>query len=185
MPDRDAQALAQKDVPYECRGGGGNGRVVDRDGNVVFESSNEIWIYGASAGTDGKHVLIEGSDAKNLVLNPAKGERRWLPSMPPGTNMLCFGSWHWVSDHMLVGEAGIQKLKANGSPVMDDDNVAASNLFIYDMDTRELAEVALPAELKGKVFGVIESSGDGHLFIGIESPRDDDKFKEGWFKIGE
>jgi hypothetical protein len=185
MPDRDAQALAQKDVPYECRGGGGEGRVTDRVGGVILESTKEFGIFGASVSPAGTWIFAHGGSAKNLVFTPGKEEKQWLPTAPPGKNMLGFGSWHWINDHMLVGEAGTEKLGVDGLPVKTEDNVAESKLYIYDINTRELAEVALPAELKGQVFGVIESSGDGHLFIGIESPRDDDKFKEGWFKIGE
>ena len=177
-------ARAHENLPFEFRGGGTSGRVVDHDGNVLMESGKEIRIYGVSVSPDRRRVLVEGGNAINFILNPETQGKIQLPIRPPGTNMLAFGSWYWVSDHMLVGESGVQKLGDDGLPVKSDDNVAQSKIYVFDITTKKLAEVTLPSGVLTQVFGVVEVSPEGYVLLVDEATGDDRPRQSGWFKVG-
>ena len=173
-----------RNPPFVFKGDGTSGRVEDRDGHVLMESGKTIGIFGASVSPDKRRVLVKGGNAINFVLGPATGEKIQLPVTPPGVHLLGFGSWYWIDDHRLVGESGIAKVDEDGKPVRSEANVAQSKLYVYDILTKVLQEVVLPAGFDGKVFAIIETSPDGYLKIGVESPVENKSGELAWFKIG-
>jgi hypothetical protein len=184
-PDYVAMAHSQENPPFEFRGGQiTNGKVFDRDGNVLMESGKELEIFGVSVSPDKKQVLVEGYNAINFVLSPTTQGKTQLPIRPPGSNRLAFGSWHWVNDHSLIGESGIAKVEKDGRPWRRDDNVAQSKLYVYDLITKELTEATLPIEIDAQLFGIVEASPDGYINLANNAPKDNKPRELGWFKVG-
>ena len=99
--------------------------------------------------------------------------------------MLGFGSWHWINDHMLIGESGIQKLGDDGLPVKSDDNVGQTKLYVYDISTKALAEVSLPTEIKAQVFTITKVGSNGHVCLHDDEPGGDSQQELGWFQVGQ
>ncbi len=186
VPDYATIARAHENPPFEFRGGGTSGKVVDRDGKVLMESGSAIGIYGTLVSPDGKHVLVKGGSSINFVLSPTTQGKMQLPIRPPGTNMLGFGSWYWINDHSLVGESGIAKVEKDGRTWRGSDNVAQSKLYVYDIVEGKLTEVALPAKFDAKVFGIVDSSLDGYIQLHFTSDAPEEKNPDemGWFKVG-
>jgi hypothetical protein len=183
VPDYVGLARSIENPLFRCLGGSGTGRVVDREGRVVMDSGKEIGILGVAVGPDGKHVLIEGGDAINYVLSPSTGEKIQLPVYPPGTNMLGFGTWNWINETKLLGVSGVQSLDEKGVPVQEDNNVAQTKLYVYDLTTQSLAEVPLPSEVSHLVVNIAEVSPDGHVHLMDEAPHRATEQDLGWFEI--
>lgn len=182
--DYVALARSRENPPFEFRGGGTSGRVVDRQGRVVMNSGKEIGILGVEIGPDKEHVLIKGGDTVNFVLNPATGLKLPLPLTSPGSNMICFG-WHWIGNTKLLGDSGVQALNAKGVPMSccEGHNVAQTKLYVYDITTRKLAEVTMPAKVTQPVVNVLDVSSDGHVHLAHEVPHLGTQHDLGWFKI--
>lgn len=183
--DYIALARSRENPPFEFRGGSGTGRVIDQKGNVILESNKDFGIFGVSVGPDKQHVLVEGGDAKNFVLNPATGLKLQLPVYPPGSNMLGMGSWRWISKTKLLGESGVQAFNAKGAPMncCEGHNVAQTKLYVYDVTTQKLAEVTMPSKVTQPVVNVVDVSSDGHVHLVHEVPHVGTEQDLGWFKI--
>ncbi len=166
--DYAALSRSLENPPYEYRGSDdGNGRVIDKEGKVLMESGKEIVISGAVVGPNREHVLVNGSEGKNFVLTPATGGKLKLPVYPLGANMFPL-DWDWIGEQSLLGKSGIERLGPDGKPVKTDDNVAESKLYVYDLKTQQLSEVALPDKFTHAVFGVMEVIPDGHVHLALE-----------------
>jgi len=166
--DRVAQSRSHEKPPFEFRGGPGTGRVIDQEGKVLMDSGDDISIFGADVGPDREHVLIKGGEGINYLMNPAAGLKTKLPTTPPGgLNMFPF-DWYWIGERSLLGVSGVERLGPDGKPVKSDDNVAESRLYVYDLMTKQLSEVALPAKFTHAVFTVMEAIPDGHVHLGLE-----------------
>lgn len=183
--DYIALARSRENPPFEFRGGSGTGRVVDQKGNVILESNKDFGIFGVSVGPDKQHVLVEGGDAKNFVLNPATGLKIQLPVYPPGPNMLGMGSWRWIGETKLLGESGVQAFNAKGAPMncCEGHNVAQTKLYVYDVNTQKLAELTMPSKVTQPVVNVVDVSSDGHVHLVHEVPHVGTQQDLGWFKI--
>jgi hypothetical protein len=182
--DYVALARSRENLPFEFRGGGTSGRVVDRQGHVLMESGKEIGIFGVEVGPDKQNVLVKGGDAVNFVFNPATGQKLKLPLTPPGANMLGFG-WRWIGKTKLLGESGVQAFSAKGAPMncCEGHNVAQTKLYVYDVTTQQLAEVTMPSKVTQPVVNVVDVSGDGHVHLVHEVPHVGTPQDLGWFKI--
>ena len=165
--DYVALSRSLENPPYEFRGGAGNGRVIDKDGKVLMDSGKEIGIFGAVVGPNREHVLVGGAEGKNFVLTPATGGKLKLPVYPPGANMFPL-DWDWIGEQSLLGKSGVERLGPDGKPVKTDDNVAESKLYVYNLKTQQLSEVALPEKFTHAVFGVMEVIPDGHVHLALE-----------------
>jgi hypothetical protein len=166
--DYAALSRSLENPPYDYRGSDdGNGRVIDKEGKVLMESGKEIVISGAVVGPNREHVLVKGSEGKNFVLTPATGGKLKLPVYPPGANMFPL-DWDWIGEQSLLGESGVERLGPDSKPVKTDDNVAESKLYVYDLKTQQLSEVALPDKFTHAVFGVMEVIPDGHVHLALE-----------------
>ena len=168
--DYAALSRSLENPPFIFMGGAGTGRVVDREGKVLMESGTEMGIFGVAVGPNEKHVLVRGGDGKNVILTPATGEKLQLPVYPPGANMLCLGDWYWISPNTLLGQSGVQAFDKNGKPLMADNNVAETRLYVYDLTSKQLTEVAMPAKFTQALVSVMEVSPDGHVHIALDSP---------------
>jgi len=165
--DYAALSRSLENPPYEFRGGAGIGRVIDKEGKVLLDSGKEIGIFGAVVGPNREHVLVEGAEGKNFVLTPATGGKLKLPVCPPGANMFPL-DWDWIGEQSLLGKSGVERLGPDGKPVKTEDNVAESKLYVYDLKTKQLSEVALPEKFTHAVFGVMEVIPDGHVHLALE-----------------
>jgi hypothetical protein len=156
---------------------------MDREGKVLMESGKEMGIFGLAVGPDGEHVLVKGGDGKNVILTPSTGDKLQLPAYPPGDNMLCIGDWYWISSNTLLGQSGVQALDKNGKPLMTDNNVAETRLYVYDLTAKQLTEVAMPAKLTQALVSVMEVSPDGHVHLALDAPPVGTDSDLGWFNI--
>ncbi|MFM2168254.1 MAG: hypothetical protein RIS79_2625 [Verrucomicrobiota bacterium] len=182
--DYVALARSRENLPFEFRGGGTSGRIIDRQGRVLMDSGKEIGILGVEVGPDKEHVLVKGGDAVNFVLNPATGLKLKLPLTPPGANMLGFG-WHWIGKTKLLGDSGVQAFNAKGTPIncCEGHNVAQTKLYVYDVTTQKLAEVNMPSKVTQPVVNVVDVSSDGHVHLVHEVPHVGTQQDLGWFKV--
>ena len=185
-PDYAAIARSHESLPFEFRGGGTTGRVVDRDGNVIMDSGKDIGIFGVSVAPDKKHVLVKGGNAMNFVIGSSTRSKTQLPIAPPGANMFVFESWYWINDHELVGESALKKVDKFELNVSNENNIAQSKLYVYDIINQKLTEVALPVEFDAKVFGIVEASPDGYIQLHFtnDGPQEKNPDELRWFKIG-
>lgn len=174
-----------KDPPYEFRGDGTSGKLIDSRGNVLMESGEEIGIFGVEVGPDRKKVLVRGGDATNLVLDPSVGRKIKLPSVPPGANMLAIADWHWIGPALLFGSSGIQSLDNDGKPVTscEDHNVAKTKFYLFNLLTERLSEVAMPNAVTQPVVHAVDVMTDGHVHLVHEEAREGSEQDLGWFKI--
>lgn len=171
--------------PFEFRGGAGTGRVIDSQGNVLLESSEDIGIFGAVVSPDKKKVLVKGGDATNLVLEPSTGRKIMLPSHPPGANMLGLGDWHWIGPNEIFGSSGVQAFNDKGEPVncCEGHNVAQTKFYTFDLITERLSEVVMPSAVTQPVVNAVEVMSDGHIHLLHEEPHENVEQDLGWFKI--
>jgi hypothetical protein len=185
--DVDPVALARdrEDPPFEFRGDGTSGRVIDSRGNVLMESGEQIGIFGVEVGPDRKKVLVRGGDAINLVLDPSAGRKIKLPSFPPGANMLAISDWHWIGSDLLFGSSGVHSLDNNGKAVTscEGNNVAKTKFYTFDLVTEKLSELAMPGAVTQPVVHAVDVMSDGHVHLVHEEAREGSEQDLGWFKI--
>lgn len=175
----------REDPPFEFRGGAGTGRVIDRQGNVLLESGEDIGIFGAVVSPDKKKVFVKGGDATNLVLEPSTGRKIMLPSTPPGANMLGLGDWHWIGPNEIFGSSGVQAFNDKGEPVncCEGHNVAQTKFYTFNLLTEKLSEVIMPSTVTQPVVNAVEVMSDGHIHLLHEEPHEGVAQDLGWFKI--
>lgn len=177
-----ALARSHENLPFEFNGGAGTGHVVDREGNVLMESGEEIGIFGIAISPNRQRVLVEGGTIF-FVLTPATGEKLQLPERPVGANMFTLADWYWIDDNTLIGKSGVKILDGNGKPVTTDDNASETRLYVYDLTTQHLTEVALPERYKQALVMVMDVSPDGHVHLALEAPPEGVESDLGWYKI--
>jgi len=177
----------REDPPFEFRGGAGTGRVIDRQGNVLLESSEDIGIFGASVSPDKKKVLVDAANSSggnSLVLEPEADRKTKLPSRPPGANMFSF-SWQWIGPNLLFGVSGVEKIFHEGphENCGNDDNVAQTKFYTFDLLTEQLSEVVMPSAVTQPVVNAMDVTSDGHIHLRHEEPHEGAEQDLGWFKI--
>jgi len=177
----------REDPPFEFRGGAGTGRVIDRQGNVLLESSEDIGIFGAVVSPDKEKVLVDAANSSggnSLVLEPSKDRIINLPSRPPGPNMFSL-SWHWIGPNLLFGTSGVEKIFHEGphENCCNENNVAQTKFYTFDLITERLSEVAMPSAVTQLVVNAVEVMSDGHIHLLHEEPHKNAEQDLGWFKI--
>lgn len=183
--DYSAWSRELSDLPFEFRGGQGTrGRIVDRQGNVLLESSEEIRIAGAAVSPDKKKVLAKGGDGKNLILEPSTNRKITPPLRPPGSNLFPF-DWHWIGPNLLFGISGVQKIFHEGphENCCNDNNVAQTKFYTFDLVTEQLSEVVMPDTVTQPLVSATEVMSDGHIHLQLSDLPDDVDPDLGWFKI--
>ena len=176
-------ARSQENLPFEFIGGPGTGHVENLEGKVLIESVKEMGIFGVSVSHNRERVLVKGGGGENIVLTPATGEKLKLPVYPPGANMMCLADWYWIDDNTLIGRSGMQAFDKNGKPVTTDNNTSETRLYVYDLTSQQLTEVALPTNYKQALVTVMEVSPDGHVHLALEAPPEGVDSDLGWYKI--
>lgn len=177
----------REDPPFEFRGGAGTGRVIDRQGNVLLESSEDIGIFGASVSPDKKKVLVDAANSSggnSLVLEPEADRITKLPSRPPGANMFSL-SWQWIGPNLLFGISGVEKIFHEGphENCCNDDNVAQTKFYTFDLLTEQLSGVVMPSAVTQPVVNAVDVMSDGHIHLRHEEPHEGVEQDLGWFKI--
>lgn len=177
----------REDPPFEFRGGAGTGRVIDREGNVLLESSEEIGIFGAVVSPDKKKVLVDAANSSggnSLVLEPSTARKINLPSRPPGANMFSL-SWHWIGPNLLFGTSGIEKIFHEGphENCCNENNVAQTKFYTFDLITERLSEVVMPSAVTQPVVNAVDVMSDGHIHLLHDEPHEGVEQDLGWFKI--
>jgi hypothetical protein len=187
----DSLALRREreNPPFEFRGGAGTGRIIDRQGRVLMESSEEYGIFGTSVSPDRKKVLVDAANSKGgncLVLEPEADRLVKLPPRPPSENMFSL-SWYWIGPNLLFGISGVEKVfpvRSHGhGNCCNDNNVAQTKFYTFDLLTEQLSEVAMPSEVTQPIVNVLDVTSDGHIHLQHETPQEGIDPDLGWFKI--
>ncbi|RYD38845.1 MAG: hypothetical protein EOP87_00605 [Verrucomicrobiaceae bacterium] len=183
----DPLALSRdrENSPFELRGGAGTGRVTDRKGKVILESSDELGIFGAVVSPGHRWVLVRGGDGKSLLLEPPSDRRIAPPTRPPGSNLFPF-EWHWIGPDLLFGISGVEKISHEGphENCCNDNNVAQTKFYTFDVVRERLSEVVMPGAVTQPVVNAVDFTGDGHIHLKLEEPQDGVEQDLGWFRIG-
>lgn len=185
--DHPALTRARENPPFKLIGGAGTGRVVDRHGHVILESSEEIGIFGVAVSPDKKMVLVHAanrSGGNSLVLEPATSRRINLPSRPPGENLFSL-SWHWIGPNLLFGTSGVEKVFHEGAHenCCDGNNVAQTRFYVFDLVTGQLSTVVMPGAVKQQVLNAVDVMSDGHIRLQHDEPQEGVEQDLGWFRI--
>lgn len=182
--DPVALSRARENPPYEFRGQGTSGWIVDRQGNVIIKSNEEIRIFGISVSPDKEKVLIKGGDGKSLIIAPSNGQKILPPYRPPGSRLFPF-EWHWLGADVLFGVSGVQKTFHEGphENCCNDDNVERTKFYAFDLRSERLYEVAMPGAVTQPVVNALDVTTDGHVRLAQDGPRAEPAQELGWFRI--
>lgn len=102
---------------YHSGGSATNGAIRDQAGNVIWRATEENLVFSISISPDETRIAVNAGD-RNAYIVTAEGKKTFvLPNVPPGKDMLGFGSWIWLDDHRLLGSSGLEKFGTG------DDNV--------------------------------------------------------------
>jgi hypothetical protein len=177
----------REEPPFEFRGGAGTGRVVDHEGRVLLESSDERGIFGVSVGPDKKKVLVDAANSNGgnwVVLEPEVNRMIKLPARPSGANRFSL-AWHWIGPDLLFGISGVEKVYHEGphENCCNKNNVAQTTFYTFDLITEELSEVVMPVSVTQPVVDVLEVVSDGHIHLQNETLGEGAPSDLGWFKI--
>ena len=177
----------KENPPFEFRGGAGTGRVIDQQGRVLLESSDERGIFGTSVSPDKKKVLVDAANSTGgncVVLEPEANRMIKLPARPPSANMFSL-AWHWIGPNLLFGISGVEKVLHEGphENCCNDNNVAQSKFYTFDLLNEQLSEVSMPSAVTQPLVNVLEVMSDGHIHLQHETPQVGIDPDLGWFKI--
>ncbi|OJV25745.1 MAG: hypothetical protein BGO12_11265 [Verrucomicrobia bacterium 61-8] len=183
--DATASAERKKTQPFQMYGGGGTGKIVDRQGKIILQSGAENPIFRFEVSPDQKRVLVYGGDATYTVVAPDSGEKVRLPSQPPGDQMLGF-SWYWKDDQTLVGISGeITPFRDDqAGPAREEPIVNHSVFYLYDLNQHQMSQIALPAVLRTRYVSISAIDEAGKVQLRSEehgTPLGDASL--GWFEI--
>jgi hypothetical protein len=186
--DPTSDAANATKPPFQLRGGAGAGRIIDATGNVILESGAQsgINIFGCEVSPDNKRILVQGGDAKALVLDPVTGNRQNLPTAPPGKDVLGFGSWRWMDNDTLIGVSGKTIAFRDDQVGVDKEEpmIERSVLYLYDLKTQQLSEVELPPRLRTKTLSVSAVDPTGKVQLRPEGgPASVTDESYGWFDV--
>jgi hypothetical protein len=148
-------------------------------------SGEGIGIFGASVAADQKQVLIKAGDGINFVMDSVTGDKAQLPLTPPGRDMMGFEDWYWINDQKLLGVSGILAHDAGPAPSdhCPEPHASQTKVYLYDVPTKQLREVAFADEDLGPVFFVTEVSNDGSIHVFGEGLKDGTYPDLGWFQV--
>jgi hypothetical protein len=185
--DPVAEAKSKEVQPYRLRGGAGLGKIVDSQGKVVLESGSEsgMHIFGCEVSPNGKLVLVQGGDGKNLILDPNSGRRWLLPHQPPNENMFAFGSWYWIDDDTLLAASG-EKLSVRDAQLRanaEEPGASRSRLYLFKISRQQLTTIQLPKDFGNQVFSIAQVSSTGSVHLVRQEANASATADLGWFKI--
>ena len=166
-------------------GGGGRMKITNTKGVVLYQASDENPALRVTSIEGGNKIGISRGDGRFRIIDTESEEFIDLPSKPPLSNAVGFGSWEWITPDLLIGTSGIEADK-DPDPTLrccDQHTVSRSLLYFYDIPQQELKLVHLPSELNGKVFSISHVTTDGFIELLSSSGHEDDGQPLGWFKI--
>lgn len=172
--------------PFEFRGQGTSGWVIDSQGNILINSSEDFGIFGISLSPDKKKILVKGGDGKCLILEPSSHRRIAPPFKPSGSNLFPF-MWHWVGPNLIFGISGDEKIPHEGPHYncCNENNVAKTRFYTFDLLTEQLSEVIMPDAVTEPVVNAVNVMSDGHIHLVQHKPDGSGEQDLGWFKIKE
>ena len=159
--------------------GGQATRVLDKDGNVLFEHPDD--------GTGGRPEVPRGELRRILLDSLPSGTVRWghkLREVAPlgdGRHVLSFADGSTVTTDLLVGADGawskVRPLLSGAKPVYAGSSFIET--YLFDSDTRHKASAAvvgggsLMAFAPGQaIFAHREPGGVLHTYVEVNKPRD-------------
>lgn len=184
-PDPVVESRNYKAPLIRFIGDGTSGKVVGPDGRTLMASGNGIGIFGASVAADQKQVLIRAGGGINFVMDSVTGDKVQLPLTPPGHDMMGFETWYWVNDQKLLGVSGIEAHDTETAPSdhCPEPHASQTKLYLYDVPTKQLREIAFSDEDLGLVFSVTEVSHDGSIHIFGDGRKEGGSRDLGWFRV--
>ncbi len=152
-------------------GRGKDARIVRAtDRKTLFKAPLFQGIYGFDTNADASLWVIYLGESDYLVCNPVTKKKVRLPSTVPGT-ATGFSAWKVSQDGAVIGEVGLPP--AGVDPESEEaEMVGRTLLYRFDLETEQLQEILLPAELEGKAIHVLDSGRRGHLFVTVSGQRD-------------
>lgn len=176
----------EKNSPFKFFGTGGVGRLLGEDGSVLLQSDDQQAIFSVRVNPSLSNVLALGGSSPSHVFSKS-GELLAVLPKAPAKGQINFGGWHWISQDVLVGNSGDliphkhdpEEHGAEGTcegcyaPLTSN-----TRLYTFNVETREMGEVALPDQLQGKRFTILRAVYDGTLEIAAE-----EESYVGWVKI--
>jgi len=176
----------QENQPFRIQGRGSKAKIVTKEGDTLLEADETVGIYGCSVSPNGKRIAVYFGDATYDIITPSTGETIRLPQQPPGENMLGFGSWHWLNDRKLLGVSGktIPFRDNQVGPEREEPTISRCVLYLYDLEEKTMAEVALPPALRMKTISVSAVDETGKVQLRPEGHQV--SFTDaalGWFEI--
>ena len=184
--DPAEHAKRQENAPFRIQGRGSKAKIVSADGRIIMEADPTVGIYGCSVSPNGMHIAVYYGDANYEIVTPGADETITLPQKPPGKNLLGFASWSWLDDQKLLAVSGkVLAFRANQvGPAREEPMISRSVLYIYDLNEKQLSEVALPPELQRKTFSVDAVDEVGKVRIRPEGRKVSyTDATLGWFEI--
>ncbi|MCG8599526.1 MAG: hypothetical protein MI807_05245 [Verrucomicrobiales bacterium] len=177
----DPEVLNAIEYPkFSKVGSGTRGAIRDDEGNVILRATSESPAVAITISPNDELIWVSGGDRKSYIINSKGDEIANLPIVPPGANMLGFGSWIWIDNHRLLGDSGVKKFDSNGKLITccGGDNVSESRFYVYNLNTSKLEEMQLPENLRGKVISIQRVLDTGEILMGHEG----DEFA--WYEVG-
>lgn len=166
---------------FYAGGSGTRGAIRDQEGNLVWRATLQNPVYSISMSPDDKKIVAGAGDGKAYVITN-KGEKITdLPQFPPGKDMLGFGNWVWLDNNRLLGESGVQNFDENGQEIgcCQGHNMSETQFHVYDLRTKEMEEMQLPEDLRGRVVNVGKVLKTGELQLGHAGDEFD------WYKVAD
>jgi hypothetical protein len=184
--DPAVDAARRKDLRFRMFASGGVGKITDTNGNIIDQSNATNAIFGLGVSPDQERIVINRGDAEHNVITPKTKEQVRLPKRPPGSNVLGFASWQWVDDNTLVGVSGktIPFRVDQVGPDREEPIISRSVLYVYDLRSRTMSEVALPHNLATKTVSISAVDETGKVQLRPEGRNI--SFTDaslGWFEI--
>ncbi|MEN8695097.1 MAG: hypothetical protein ABF334_09840 [Akkermansiaceae bacterium] len=184
--DLEKDNFFDKQSPFKFFGSGGVGKLLGKDGSLLLQSNEQQAIFSIRVNPSLSNVVALGGSSPNHAFSKNGKLLAVLPKAP-AQGQINFGSWHWVSDDVLVGDSGDliphkhdpEKHGAEGicegcyAPLTSN-----TRLYTFNVKTKEMGEVALPEQLQGKRFTILRAVYDGTLEI-----ADEEESYMGWVKI--
>lgn len=156
----------------------------DPDGNVLYKAEQDSPFVGIKSIVGGLYVAINRGDGRFRLINTKTHEHNDIPATPPIDRPIGF-EWDWLDHDTLIGVSGVgypDSIKQVGR-CCDQHVVAASLLYLYDVNTRSLQSVSLPASARGLVFNIGKIADGSHIELVSASGHEDDGSSLGWYHI--
>lgn len=158
----------------------------DPEGRILYKADNENPFVGIRSIEGGDHIAINRGDGRYRIINTKNLESIDLPAIPPVDRPIGF-SWNWINGESLIGVSGIGFAETSKTPgrCCDEHVVAASLMYLYNINNQDIEAVSIPPSLRGLVFTIGRIADGGQIELISASGHEDDRMHLGWFDIHE